>query len=84
MMFIKGEMDHLGVGSLNSLTTKNELIVLGKWYVNHKSIWTCSHDQSFKDNVDFEDEKIITKQEDNNLYYLETEVTRALKIGVEP
>ena len=42
------------------------------------------HDRSFEDDVHFEEKKVITNQEDKNLYHPETKMTRILKSGVEP
>ena len=39
-------------------------------------------DRSFEEDVDSED-KIITKQEYKNLYYLKTKMTKVLKLDVE-
>ena len=50
------------------------------------SILKDFHDQSFEDDVnfkEFEEKKIITKQEDKNLYHPKTKMTRVLKTRVE-
>ena len=50
------------------------------------SILKDFHDQSFEDDVnfkEFEEKKIITKQEDKNLYHPKTKMTRVLKTSVE-